>query len=152
VAIVTDGKEVAASVIGIKWCARHPPLSATHGLKTGIAVVIGNDPASHLGVGAKSRMAKECGFNSIQHNIAGRHDPGGPAAWSRHLMPIPLSTAFSCAVPPPRHLIWMPSSSPSCRRKGTDGRTSMPAKPGHRRSGHRPHLLHAGRRHVFVCR
>ncbi|ENN89364.1 Methylenetetrahydrofolate dehydrogenase [Rhizobium freirei PRF 81] len=40
------------------------------GVKTGLAVVIvGDDPASHTYVGAKGRMAKECGFNSIQHTL-----------------------------------------------------------------------------------
>jgi methylenetetrahydrofolate dehydrogenase (NADP+)/methenyltetrahydrofolate cyclohydrolase len=40
------------------------------GVKPGLAVVIvGNDPASHAYVSAKGRMAKECGFNSIQHTL-----------------------------------------------------------------------------------
>lgn len=40
------------------------------GKTVGLAVVIvGDDPASHTYVAAKSRMAKECGFNSIQHTL-----------------------------------------------------------------------------------
>ncbi len=37
---------------------------------TGLAVVIvGDDPASHTYIGAKGRVAKECGFQSIQHTL-----------------------------------------------------------------------------------
>lgn len=36
----------------------------------GLAVVIvGNDPASHAYVSSKSKMAKECGFTSVQHTL-----------------------------------------------------------------------------------
>ncbi len=36
----------------------------------GLAVVIvGDDPASHAYVGAKGRMAKQCGFHSVQHTL-----------------------------------------------------------------------------------
>ncbi|MER9593286.1 bifunctional methylenetetrahydrofolate dehydrogenase/methenyltetrahydrofolate cyclohydrolase FolD [Mesorhizobium australicum] len=45
-------------------------LETETGVKTGLAVVIvGDNPASHAYVGAKSRMAKECGFNSVQHTL-----------------------------------------------------------------------------------
>lgn len=46
-------------------------LERTKGVKTGLAVVIvGDDPASHTYVSAKSRMAKECGFTSIQRTLS----------------------------------------------------------------------------------
>ncbi|MFB9913306.1 bifunctional methylenetetrahydrofolate dehydrogenase/methenyltetrahydrofolate cyclohydrolase [Rhizobium paknamense] len=66
---IIDGKEVAASVIeAVKASAEG--YTAKTGGKVGLAVVIvGNDPASHAYVGAKGRMAKECGFNSIQHTL-----------------------------------------------------------------------------------
>lgn len=66
---VIDGKQVAASVIeAVKTAATS--LEKDAGVKTGLAVVIvGNDPASHAYVGAKSRMAKECGFKSVQHTL-----------------------------------------------------------------------------------
>src|SRR5690606_23049440 len=40
------------------------------GARPGLAVVIvGNDPASHVYVSSKSRMAKQCGFKSVQHTL-----------------------------------------------------------------------------------
>ncbi len=66
---VIDGKTVAAAVLDrVKTAAR--TLEESHGVKTGLAVVIvGNDPASHTYVSSKSRMAKECGFVSVQHTL-----------------------------------------------------------------------------------
>ncbi|WP_168879878.1 bifunctional methylenetetrahydrofolate dehydrogenase/methenyltetrahydrofolate cyclohydrolase [Rhizobium sp. P28RR-XV] len=68
-ATVIDGKQAAASVIeAVKAAA--VGLEADASVKTGLAVVIvGDDPASHTYVGAKGRMAKECGFNSVQHTL-----------------------------------------------------------------------------------
>ncbi|MDL2401475.1 bifunctional methylenetetrahydrofolate dehydrogenase/methenyltetrahydrofolate cyclohydrolase [Rhizobium mayense] len=66
---VIDGKQVAASVIDAVKTAT-AALEKDTGVKTGLAVVIvGDDPASHTYVASKSRMAKECGFNSIQHTL-----------------------------------------------------------------------------------
>lgn len=68
-ATIIDGKKAAASVIeAVKAAASS--LEVETGVKTGLAVIIvGDDPASHAYVGAKGRMAKECGFNSIQHTL-----------------------------------------------------------------------------------
>ncbi|MCV9998711.1 bifunctional methylenetetrahydrofolate dehydrogenase/methenyltetrahydrofolate cyclohydrolase FolD [Pararhizobium sp. YC-54] len=66
---VIDGKQVAASVIDAVKTASQALKDQT-GVKTGLAVVIvGDDPASHAYVSAKSRMAKECGFTSVQHTL-----------------------------------------------------------------------------------
>ncbi|MBO9123776.1 MULTISPECIES: bifunctional methylenetetrahydrofolate dehydrogenase/methenyltetrahydrofolate cyclohydrolase FolD [unclassified Rhizobium] len=67
---IIDGKQVAASVIeAVKSASLKVGEHA--GLKPGLAVVIvGDDPASHAYVAAKSRMAKECGFRSVQHTLA----------------------------------------------------------------------------------
>ncbi|TDH39416.1 bifunctional methylenetetrahydrofolate dehydrogenase/methenyltetrahydrofolate cyclohydrolase FolD [Pseudohoeflea suaedae] len=66
---VIDGKAVAASVIE-KVRAASSELEAAAGVKPGLAVIIvGDDPASHVYVSSKSRMAKECGFNSVQHTL-----------------------------------------------------------------------------------
>lgn len=66
---IIDGKAVAATVIASIKVA-HEALEAVDGLKAGLAVVIvGDDPASHAYVGAKGRMAKECGFVSVQHTL-----------------------------------------------------------------------------------
>jgi len=66
---VIDGKMIAASVVeNVKTAAA--VLEKDHGVNTGLAVVIvGDDPASHTYVAAKSRMARECGFASIQHTL-----------------------------------------------------------------------------------
>lgn len=69
-AVVIDGKEAAASVIAAVTAAT-ASLERETGVKPGLAVVIvGNDPASHAYVSSKSKMAKQCGFNSIQHSLA----------------------------------------------------------------------------------
>lgn len=66
---IIDGKQVAASVIDAVKSAV-VGLEKDTGLKPGLAVVIvGDDPASHAYVSSKSRMAKECGFNSVQHTL-----------------------------------------------------------------------------------
>lgn len=66
---IIDGKQVAASVIDAVKAAT-AALEQDAGVKPGLAVIIvGDDPASHAYVSSKSRMAKECGFNSIQHTL-----------------------------------------------------------------------------------
>lgn len=68
-ATVIDGKAKAASVTtAVREAAEK--LEQLTGIKPGLAVVIvGNDPASHAYVNSKSKTAKECGFNSIQHTL-----------------------------------------------------------------------------------
>ncbi len=66
---IIDGKQVAASVIDAVKSAT-AALEKDTGVKPGLAVVIvGDDPASHAYVSSKSRMAKECGFTSVQHTL-----------------------------------------------------------------------------------
>jgi methylenetetrahydrofolate dehydrogenase (NADP+)/methenyltetrahydrofolate cyclohydrolase len=66
---IIDGREVAASVIATVKAAA-AKLEMETGTTIGLAVVIvGDDPASHTYVRAKSSMAKECGFNSTQHTL-----------------------------------------------------------------------------------
>ncbi|MBX5179004.1 bifunctional methylenetetrahydrofolate dehydrogenase/methenyltetrahydrofolate cyclohydrolase FolD [Rhizobium lentis] len=64
-----DGKQVAAEVIA-KIKTATAALEADVRVRPGLAVVIvGDDPASHAYVSAKSKMAKECGITSIQHTL-----------------------------------------------------------------------------------
>ncbi|WP_434714601.1 bifunctional methylenetetrahydrofolate dehydrogenase/methenyltetrahydrofolate cyclohydrolase FolD (plasmid) [Rhizobium sp. YTUHZ045] len=66
---VIDGKLVAASVIQTVKSAT-AALEKMSGVTTGLAVIIvGDDPASHAYVGSKSRIARECGFKSVQHTL-----------------------------------------------------------------------------------
>ncbi|MCA0278593.1 MAG: bifunctional methylenetetrahydrofolate dehydrogenase/methenyltetrahydrofolate cyclohydrolase FolD [Proteobacteria bacterium] len=66
---IIDGKSVAAEVVqGVKKSAA---ALIARGVQPGLAVVIvGEDPASQVYVASKSRMAKECGFHSVQHTLA----------------------------------------------------------------------------------
>jgi methylenetetrahydrofolate dehydrogenase (NADP+)/methenyltetrahydrofolate cyclohydrolase len=68
-ATIINGKDVAASVIDqIKSATSE--LQASAGVQPGLAVVlVGADPASQAYVGSKSKMAKECGFKSVQHSL-----------------------------------------------------------------------------------
>ncbi|MBB3944850.1 methylenetetrahydrofolate dehydrogenase (NADP+)/methenyltetrahydrofolate cyclohydrolase [Rhizobium skierniewicense] len=68
-AVVIDGKAKAASVTeAVREAAEL--LEQHTGVKPGLAVVIvGNDPASHAYVNSKSKTAKQCGFNSVQHTL-----------------------------------------------------------------------------------
>ena len=66
---IIDGKSIAEDVIA-KVKAASAALFASKGITPGLAVVIvGQDPASHVYVGAKARKAKECGFNSVQRTL-----------------------------------------------------------------------------------
>ncbi len=68
-ATIIDGKTISASVIEAVTAAS-AALKQDTGVKPGLAVIIvGDDPASHAYVGAKGRMAKQCGFHSVQHTL-----------------------------------------------------------------------------------
>src|SRR5688572_6974772 len=65
-----DGRAVAAEITALvgKEAAR---IRAADGVVPGLAVVlVGEDPASHVYVGAKGRKAEELGFHSVQYNLA----------------------------------------------------------------------------------
>lgn len=65
---IIDGKLVAESVVAT---VRQAAASlAAKDVTPGLAVVIvGEDPASQVYVASKSRMAKQCGFHSVQHTL-----------------------------------------------------------------------------------
>ena len=64
-----DGKAAAARIIATVK-AGTTALTEKTGLVPGLAVVIvGEDPASQVYVGSKARMASECGFKSIKHEL-----------------------------------------------------------------------------------
>ncbi|MFJ6327404.1 MULTISPECIES: bifunctional methylenetetrahydrofolate dehydrogenase/methenyltetrahydrofolate cyclohydrolase [unclassified Rhizobium] len=101
---VIDGKAAAASVIeAVKVAAAG--LEAEAGVKTGLAVVIvGDDPASHTYVGAKGRMAKECGFNSIQHTLPAETTQEALASLVASLNDDPSIHGILVQLPLPKHL------------------------------------------------
>nr|WP_210292358.1 bifunctional methylenetetrahydrofolate dehydrogenase/methenyltetrahydrofolate cyclohydrolase FolD [Rhizobium sp. BK602] len=104
VTTVIDGKQAAASVIdAVKGAASR--LEAEAGVKTGLAVVIvGDDPASHTYVASKSRMAKECGFTSIQHTLPAETSQGELAALVASLNEDPSVHGILVQLPLPKHL------------------------------------------------
>lgn len=66
---IIDGKQIAASVI-VSVKTSTEVLGKEAGVTPGLAVVIvGNDPASRAYVASKGKMAKECGFLSVQHTL-----------------------------------------------------------------------------------
>ncbi|GAC1045242.1 bifunctional methylenetetrahydrofolate dehydrogenase/methenyltetrahydrofolate cyclohydrolase FolD [Agrobacterium radiobacter] len=101
---VIDGKQVAASVIDAVKAAT-VTLENEAGVKPGLAVVIvGDDPASHAYVGAKSRMSKECGFNSIQHTLPEHTTQEELAALVETLNTDETIHGILVQLPLPRHL------------------------------------------------
>ncbi len=67
--LLIDGKRGAEEVLA-EITERVRALAA-HGLQPGLAVIlVGADPASQVYVGAKGKVARECGFHSVQHNLA----------------------------------------------------------------------------------
>ncbi|WJH39015.1 bifunctional methylenetetrahydrofolate dehydrogenase/methenyltetrahydrofolate cyclohydrolase FolD [Aliirhizobium terrae] len=102
-AFVIDGKEAAASVISAVTEAS-ASLEAKAGIKPGLAVVIvGNDPASHAYVNSKSKMAKQCGFNSIQHTLPEETTQGELQALVDTLNADPSVHGILVQLPLPKH-------------------------------------------------
>ncbi len=64
-----DGK-VASEQVLADVAARTRALLASSGIQPGLAVVlVGENPASQVYVGAKGKAAKLCGFHSLQHDL-----------------------------------------------------------------------------------
>ncbi|WP_271022670.1 bifunctional methylenetetrahydrofolate dehydrogenase/methenyltetrahydrofolate cyclohydrolase FolD [Rhizobium sp. RCAM05973] len=103
-ATVIDGKIAAASVIeAVKVAAGG--LETETGVRTGLAVVIvGDDPASHAYVNSKSKMAKECGFKSIQHTLPAETTQGELAGLVQSLNEDPSIHGILVQLPLPKHL------------------------------------------------
>lgn len=118
---IIDGKMVAATVIE-RVKADAGRLIADSGVQPGLAVIIvGDDPASHAYVGAKGRMAKECGFHSVQFTL--------PAETTQHeLANLVLKLNDDSAVhgilvqlPLPKHLDAEPIIQSILPEKDVDG-------------------------------
>ncbi len=66
---IIDGKAVAEN-LRRDIAARTRELSASHGIRPGLAVVlVGNDPASEVYVGSKARSTVEVGMRSYEHRL-----------------------------------------------------------------------------------
>ncbi len=102
--VVIDGKAKAASVTqAVREAAQS--LEQQTGVKPGLAVVIvGNDPASHAYVNSKSKTAKECGFNSIQHTLPEETTQAELESLVATLNADPSIHGILVQLPLPRHL------------------------------------------------
>ncbi|MFB6452930.1 bifunctional methylenetetrahydrofolate dehydrogenase/methenyltetrahydrofolate cyclohydrolase FolD [Bradyrhizobium tunisiense] len=118
---VIDGKQVAASVIDrVKTAVAE--LEAQSGVTTGLAVIIvGDDPASHTYVGAKSRMANECGFSSIQHTLPAETTQEDLVALVKSLNADETIHGILVQLPLPKHLDSEPIIQSIVPEKDVDG-------------------------------
>jgi len=121
VATVIDGKEAAASVIAAVTEATGS-LEKETGVKPGLAVVIvGNDPASHAYVNSKSKMAKQCGFNSIQHSLPEETSQEALEKLVAELNADPAVHGILVQLPLPKHLNAEPVILSVSPEKDVDG-------------------------------
>ncbi|MBY4612040.1 bifunctional methylenetetrahydrofolate dehydrogenase/methenyltetrahydrofolate cyclohydrolase FolD, partial [Rhizobium sp. 9T] len=116
-----DGKNVAASVIQTVKSAT-AALEKSSGVTTGLAVIIvGDDPASHAYVGSKGRMAKECGFKSVQHTLPAETRQEELAALVATLNADPSIHGILVQLPLPKPLASEPIIQSILPEKDVDG-------------------------------
>lgn len=100
---IIDGKKIAEDVVAT--VAATAKDLAAHGVKPGLAVVIvGEDPASQVYVASKSRKAKECGFHSVQHTLAGDTSQADLVALIEQLNVDPAIHGILVQLPLPAHI------------------------------------------------
>ena len=118
---VIDGKQIAATVIeSVKTATT--ALKHLTGVQAGLAVIIvGNDPASHAYVGSKSKMAKECGFKSVQHTLPEEITQAELAALVATLNQDPSIHGILVQLPLPKHLNSEPIIQSILPEKDVDG-------------------------------
>jgi methylenetetrahydrofolate dehydrogenase (NADP+)/methenyltetrahydrofolate cyclohydrolase len=118
---IINGTEVAASVID-QVKSSTEALHRETGVQTGLAVVIvGNDPASQAYVGSKSRMAKECGFKSVQHSLPEDTTQEELLALVAQLNADPTIHGILVQLPLPKHLNSEPVIQSILPEKDVDG-------------------------------
>ncbi len=120
-ATIIDGKVAAESVIEtVKRAAA--ALESDVGVKPGLAVVIvGNDPASHAYVNSKSKMAKQCGFNSVQHSLPEETTQEELEKLVCELNADPAIHGILVQLPLPKHLKSEPVIQSIASEKDVDG-------------------------------
>lgn len=118
---IIDGKQVAACLIEAVKAATDA-LERNAGVKAGLAVVIvGDDPASHAYVSSKSKMAKECGFTSIQHTLPVETTQEELAALVQTLNKHETVHGILVQLPLPKHLDSEPIIQSILPEKDVDG-------------------------------
>lgn len=118
---IIDGKRAAASVIDTVKKASIE-LEQVMGVKPGLAaIIVGDDPASHTYVAAKSRMAKECGFKSVQHTLPSEITPEELLSLVAELNAAPDIHGILVQLPLPKHIISEPIIQSILPEKDVDG-------------------------------
>ncbi|WP_420959438.1 bifunctional methylenetetrahydrofolate dehydrogenase/methenyltetrahydrofolate cyclohydrolase FolD [Brucella sp. IR073] len=118
---VIDGKRVAEDVLS-KVKQATSELAAQTGVVPGLAVIIvGDDPASHVYVASKSRMAKECGFKSVQHTLPAETTQEELEALVASLNGDPSIHGILVQLPLPKHLKSEPVIQSILPEKDVDG-------------------------------
>jgi methylenetetrahydrofolate dehydrogenase (NADP+)/methenyltetrahydrofolate cyclohydrolase len=101
-AFLIDGKAVSAKVLA-EVAAASQALGAAH--KPGLAVVlVGEDPASQVYVGAKGKAAASCGFHSVQHTLPATTSEADLMALVRQLNADPAIHGILVQLPLPAHI------------------------------------------------
>jgi methylenetetrahydrofolate dehydrogenase (NADP+)/methenyltetrahydrofolate cyclohydrolase len=118
---IIDGKQHASAVIdGVTEAANRLEQQAS--LRPGLAVIIvGDDPASHSYVGAKGRMAKQCGFKSIQHTLPEETKQDALESLVAQLNADPEIHGILVQLPLPSHLNSEPVIQAILPEKDVDG-------------------------------
>ena len=120
-ATIINGKDVAASVIDQIKSATNE-LQSSAGVQPGLAVVlVGADPASQAYVGSKSKMAKECGFKSVQHSLPEDTKQEDLMALVAELNADPSIHGILVQLPLPKHLDSEPVIQSILPEKDVDG-------------------------------
>ncbi|GGA78687.1 bifunctional protein FolD [Brucella endophytica] len=118
---VIDGKAVAEDVVS-KVKQATAELASQTGVVPGLAVIIvGDDPASHVYVSSKSRMAKECGFKSVQHTLPAETTQEELEALVASLNADPSIHGILVQLPLPKHLESEPIIQSILPEKDVDG-------------------------------
>lgn len=126
-ATIIDGKQRAANLTGVVANAA-AVLESEAGIRPGLAVVIvGNNPASHAYVNAKSRMAKQCGFNSMQYSLAEETTQDELESLVAKLNADPAVHGILVQLPLPGHLDAEPVTQLVHPEKDVDGLTVVNA-------------------------
>lgn len=101
---IIDGRRVAAGVVAAVKLATEA-LVAEAGVTPGLAVVlVGEDPASQVYVGSKSRTARECGFHSVQHTLPAETSQADLLALVESLNADPSIHGILVQLPLPAHI------------------------------------------------
>ncbi|WP_018185251.1 bifunctional methylenetetrahydrofolate dehydrogenase/methenyltetrahydrofolate cyclohydrolase FolD [Kaistia granuli] len=104
VAAIIDGKAVAAEIT-VKVAVETGRLIASGGRAPGLAVVlVGDDAASQVYVGAKGRKASELGFHSVQHTLPLDTSEAEVLAIVETLNKDPAIHGILVQLPLPRHI------------------------------------------------